>query len=340
MQRFVGRHFCIYDVVNIFSEKWLLMGFTLAFSITCIINLVLSYFENFCKRLAGILFCAETLLLCTLFCITGTPEGFSALWICFIPSFSFALFGSKFGNVYSGIGFLIIAFLFWTPWGKSLLQYNYTQSFQLRFPMIYAAFFIVAQFLEYVRAETQNKLRESENHYRFLYKHDSLTGIYNRYGFNEQLDEIYASADNKTVTLMILDLDEFKRINDRYGHNTGDVVLRTIAQKISFLGGENAVVSRWGGEEFTLLCTNVENPETLAENIRRYIAESPITVGKHTVSVTVSISVCTVSNRKTISIATFVQVADQCLYRAKDAGRNKVDYTALSDETVSSPSAR
>ncbi len=318
-------------VVNILSQKWLLMAFTLTFSIACIINIVFSCFGKTFKKIANALFLVESLVLCSLFCISGTPEGFSALWICFIPTFSLALIGTKLGSIYSVAGFLVIIFLFWTPWGRSCLQYEYTQSFMLRFPMIYTAFFIVSLFLEFVRAETQRKLRESEKRYQFLYKHDSLTEIYNRYGFNEKLDEIYSSNKNKTVTLMILDLDEFKRINDVYGHSAGDVILRTVAHKICFLGGENAVVSRWGGEEFTLLCTNVEKPETLAENIRRYIAENTITVGKDDISVTVSIGVCTVSSRKNISIATFVQVADKCLYCAKDAGRNAVKSASISD---------
>lgn len=318
-------------VVNIFSAKWLLMWFTLGFTVACTVNFIISYFGNVCRRIASVLFLIEAVVLCTAFCITGTPEGFSALWICFIPSFSFALIGLRWGCAYSLAGFLIIAFLFWTPIGRSWLQYDYTQSFMLRFPMIYAAFFLVGMFLEFVRAETQSKLKYSERRYQFLYKHDSLTEILNRYGFNEKLNEIYDSADSETVTLMILDLDNFKRINDEYGHGTGDVILRSIAHKICFLGGDNAVVSRWGGEEFTLLCRNIENPEKLAEDIRRYIGESIITVGDYNINVTVSIGVCTVSDRKNITVAAFVQAADRCLYRAKAAGRNKVDHIILSD---------
>lgn len=319
-------------VVNVFTEKHLLMLMTLVYMILCFLNVFLSFLGKTCTKVANVMFLLEGLVLCTMFCITGTPEGFSALWICFVPAFSLTLVGAKRGSVYSLLGFLSIVFLFWTPWGKSLLQYEYTTSFMLRFPIFYVAFFCLSLFLECIRAETQKKLRESEKRYQFLYKHDSLTGIYNRYGFNEQLDKFYGDAKNKTITLMILDLDDFKRINDVYGHSTGDVILRTVAQRIAFLGGENAAASRWGGEEFTLLCSNLENPETLAENIRRYISESTITVDKFDVNVTVSIGVCTVSSRKNISIASFVQVADKCLYRAKDAGRNKVECTTLEDE--------
>lgn len=319
-------------VVNVFTEKHLLMIMTLVFMIACFLNVFLSHLGEVCTKIANVLFLAEGLALCIAFCITGTPEGFSALWICFIPSFSLTLVGKKWGCAYSAIGLLSILFLFWTPWGKALLQYEYTSSFMLRFPMIYVAFFCLSLFLECVRAETQSKLRDSEKRYQFLYKHDSLTGIYNRYGFNEQLDKVYGDVANKSVTLMILDLDDFKRVNDVYGHSTGDVILRSVARKIAFLGGDNAVVSRWGGEEFTLLCSNIENPETLAENIRRYIAESTITVDNFDINITVSIGV--VSSRKNVNIATFVQVADKCLYRAKDAGRNKVDCITLKDEPI------
>ncbi len=218
--------------------------------------------------------------------------------------------------------------------GKSLAAIRIHKFVYVAFPHDIRGIFLPIAVLECVRAETQSKLRDSEKRYQFLYKHDSLTGIYNRYGFNEQLDKVYADVANKSVALMILDLDDFKRVNDVYGHSTGDVILRSVARKIAFLGGDNAVVSRWGGEEFTLLCSNIENPETLAENIRRYIAESTITVDNFDINVTVSIGVCTVSSRKNVNIATFVQVADKCLYRAKDAGRNKVDCINLKDEPI------
>lgn len=320
-------------LVNVFTEEYSLMILTLAFMAACFFNVLLAYLNNVCKKIAVALFLLESFALCIAFCILGMPDGFSALWICFIPAFSLTLVGKKLGSAYSAVGFLAIMFLFWTPVGRSLLQYEYTTSFMLRLPMIYVAVFLLSLFLEFVRAETQARLRDSEKRYQFLYKHDSLTGILNRYGFNEQLDKFYSDVTNKTVTLMILDLDKFKRINDLYGHNTGDEVLRSVAHKISLLGGDNAVTSRWGGEEFTLLCSNVEAPETLAEDIRRHIAENTITVGKFDINVTVSIGVCTVSDRENISLASFVQAADRCLYFAKDAGRNKVEYLTLSDDT-------
>lgn len=316
-------------VVNVFTQKWLLFASTLAFTIACLINSLLLHQGYTGKNACLILFLAESLLLCGFFCISGTPEGFSALWTCFIPSFSFTLLGVRKGSIYSGLGFLMIVLIFWTPFGRSILQYPYTASFMLRFPMIYLAFTVLAVFLETIRAETQRQLLDSEKRYHNLYRRDALTGILNRYGFNEQFDQLFASPSAQTLSLLMLDLDNFKRVNDEYGHDTGDVVLRFVADTMSRVSGPSAVVCRWGGEEFTSLIPNVSNPEALAERIRREVEESTITAGDKKIQITVTIGVCTVKERRGISIADMVRAADQKLYQAKDAGRNRVGSTTL-----------
>ena len=164
-------------VVNVFTSKWLLFCSTLGFTLACLFNWWLLSRENAHKTTCFFLFCLEGLLLCGFFCISGTPEGFSALWTCFIPSFSFTLLGLKRGSLYSGVGFLMVALIFWTPFGRSLLQYEYTASFMLRFPMIYVAFLLLAACLEYIRAETQRQLWEAERRYHRLYRRDALTGL-------------------------------------------------------------------------------------------------------------------------------------------------------------------
>lgn len=316
-------------VVNLFTQKWLLLCSTLVFTIACLFNYWLLRHNRACKMFCFILFLAEGLLLCGFFCISGTPEGFSALWTCFIPSFSFTLLGTKKGSIYSGLGFLMVALIFWTPFGRSLLQYGYTASFMLRFPMIYLAFTLLAVFLEFIRAETQRQLWEAENRYHSLYRQDALTGILNRYGFNEKLDILFASPEAQSLTLMMLDLDFFKRVNDTYGHSAGDEVLRFVARTLSRLSGDGAAVCRWGGEEFTSLIPNLSDPAALAEQIRREIEQATISFGPYEIHITVTIGVCTVTDRQGITIAQMVRTVDRNLYRGKDAGRNRVDATCL-----------
>jgi len=310
-------------IVNVFTSKWLLMTATLIFFLACMVNVWLSFHGQ--QRLAQNVFLGETLILCGFFCISGTPEGFSALWTCFIPSFTLTMLGNRRGSLFSGMGFVMIVVIFWTPWGRSLLRYDYTDSFMLRFPMIYLAFYLMALFLEAIRAATQRRLLEAEQRYQHLYKHDALTGIYNRYGFNELLNEIYASSPAGELGLMILDLDLFKNVNDTYGHDAGDTVLKFAADTLVRLSGSKAAVCRWGGEEFTVLVWNGEDPMALAEKIRQGMEDSAIGIsGGRSIRVTVSIGVCALKDRKGVTIAQLVKSADQCLYRAKDGGRNRV----------------
>lgn len=311
------------SVVNIFTAKWVLCGSTLLFCVACVLNLWLSRHGTVCRMVSRYLFLSEGLIFCGFFCISGMPEGFSALWSCFIPSFAFTLLGMKRGGLYSGIGFAMIGLIFWTPFGRSLLQYDYTESFLLRFPMIYLAFVVMSLFLEYVRMETQRQLTESEKRYQHLYKHDALTGVYNRYGFNEQLNEAFAKESGE-LTLIILDLDDFKSINDTYGHDVGDVVLRFTADTLCGLVGQTNPVCRWGGEEFTVMLQGASSPEKMAERIRREMEDAIIHADNYCIQVTVSMGVCTVRDRKQVPIARFVRTADQCLYQAKNGGKNRI----------------
>ncbi len=314
-------------VVNVFTQKWLLMWSTLIFCLACIVNIILARRGH--RQLALYIFLVEALVLCAFFCISGTPEGFSALWTCFIPSFTLTMLGNRRGSLYSAYGFLMIVVIFWTPWGRSLLQYEYTDSFMLRFPMIYLAFYLMALFLEAIRAETQSRLVEAERRYQHLYAHDALTGIYNRYGFNERLNQIFFDPSVRELGLLILDLDLFKNVNDTYGHDAGDVVLRFAADVLRRLAGDDATVCRWGGEEFTVLLCGGEDPMWLAEEIRREIQAAEIPIGGGTIHVTVSIGVCAVGDRGGVTIAELVKSADECLYQAKASGRNRVSGVRL-----------
>ncbi len=309
-------------IVNIFTRKWMLMYSTFLFCFACLLNVILI------KRKARFpvedLFMVEGVALCMFFCISGTPEGFSALWTCFIPSFSLTLVGRKRGSFYSVIVFFIISFIFMTPLGQSLLRYDYTGSFKLRFPMLYLAFYILALFIETIRAETHAQLRHAEQLYQHLYSHDALTGLYNRYGFNEKLAKAFSNPAQHGVSLLVLDLDHFKRINDAYGHDIGDEVLKFTAMTLLKHASENVSVFRWGGEEFTVLVTGGTDAEELAESIRKEFEQAEIVCGELVIHITVSIGVCKVSDCKKTSAAELLKCADQKLYDAKGAGRNMV----------------
>lgn len=156
---------------------------------------------------------------------------------------------------------------------------------------------------------------------------DPLTGLPNRRSFMEQLNTTYeaASTDPKNGSVvMILDLDHFKRVNDTYGHDIGDIVLQHIAQEMTRALRDRDVPGRLGGEEFAILLphTSLEDGLKIAERVRHNIEHATIDARGHQRQVTISIGVAIVSALHTPDVA--LNHADQALYLAKSSGRNRV----------------
>ena len=156
---------------------------------------------------------------------------------------------------------------------------------------------------------------------------DGLTGLFNRRHFYlmANLEFIRSSRYNRPLSLLMIDVDLFKRINDTYGHLVGDKVLNNVAQKcfLKVRGGDLA--GRYGGEEFTLLLpeTNEASALALAERLREMIAETPLMVDQGQVNITVSIGVAQ-KDTGCNNLEELLRRSDEALYNAKNAGRNCV----------------
>ncbi len=311
-------------VVNIFTKEYTLMLSTLLFAVCCVANVGLAKQGKKIKKPLYIIFAVETLALLAFFLISGIPNGFSALWMCLIPSFSLLIFGRKSGTFYSIGAFCMLLFFFWLPFGRQLLWYHYTDEFMLRFPFLFVACYMIALFVEAIRVQTQKQLLESEQKYYYLYRHDALTGLYNRYGFNTVVDADYERRRPGKVGMMILDIDNFKNINDRYGHNNGDIVLKGIADLIQKSFCEQTQYCRWGGEEFTVYLHCPHDYKESAERLRRSVEEAEFKSGDAVMKVTISAGLCVSKSVESCDVATLVNKADQCLYKAKDSGKNRV----------------
>lgn len=310
------------SIINIFTDERILMVVTLSFSILSLINVFLVIFFKKIEKPVCMAFMLEDIALLAFFIVSGIPNGFSALWVCLIPSFAMFVFGLKIGCGFSAAAFLMLVFFFWIPYGQSLLQYSYTSEFMLRFPVLYLAVFFVAVLMEIMRGETQKQLEESKRQYRFLYRHDALTGLYNRYGISEYMN--VGMTENDKASVIIVDIDDFKSINDSYGHGFGDEVLKGVAQRISELMCDECHCCRWGGEEFLLVMRCKHDAVETAENIRREIAALEFTYGEEAVNVTVSVGVGMVNSDKKVGIHELIDVADKALYRSKGTGKNSI----------------
>ena len=111
------------SIVNVITAKYLLLASTLFFAVLCVANIVIANLGEKGLRISTHLFTVELLLLIVFFVVTGTPEGFSAIWAALIPASSLLLFKRKRGSLISGIMFCILVFFFWFPAGRELLQY-------------------------------------------------------------------------------------------------------------------------------------------------------------------------------------------------------------------------
>jgi two-component system, cell cycle response regulator len=167
-------------------------------------------------------------------------------------------------------------------------------------------------------------------------KVDGLTGLWNRPFFEERLEaELSLSRrSGRPIACVLLDVDHFKHINDKYGHTAGDLVLRTLGQTLRANCRTEDVVCRWGGEEFVALCPNTDaSAAVVAAERLRVVVESlaPQCLGT-TIPVTCSIGV---SDTVSCGSATLVEAADKCLYEAKNNGRNQVRSTVGSADLIS-----
>ncbi|MDP1635232.1 MAG: GGDEF domain-containing protein, partial [Gallionellaceae bacterium] len=161
-----------------------------------------------------------------------------------------------------------------------------------------------------------------------------LTGMHNRRYFDQRLREELSRAQRQDFPLscLFLDVDHFKQVNDRYGHQTGDCVLREVARRAKGQLRSIDVLGRYGGEEFAVLLvqTDMDSALAIAERIRHSIAEQRFEgEGSETLAATLSVGVATLRDcNRTQNAETLAQQlvarADQALYRAKQGGRNRV----------------
>lgn len=156
---------------------------------------------------------------------------------------------------------------------------------------------------------------------------DQLTGLYNRRHFDEQLARIVSDslAHGSPASLIVADVDHFKRVNDSYGHEAGDAVLKAVARVFLDCLRAEDVCARYGGEEIAILLpeTSVERAQEVAERVRKAIEGKPVQHGDRTIRVTASFGVAGYPESTALRDALF-PAADRALYEAKDGGRNQV----------------
>lgn len=174
----------------------------------------------------------------------------------------------------------------------------------------------------------EEKLVEAREEMRYKAMHDALTGLWNRAAILPMVEtELQRSSREGTPTSIVLcDVDQFKRINDNYGHAAGDLVLQEVARRLTASVRTYDAVGRYGGEEFLILLSHCDESaaDTRCEQIRAAVFGKQIDIGSRAITVSISLGAVTCGDWNcNLPFAKLLASADAALYRAKNEGRNR-----------------
>ena len=179
------------------------------------------------------------------------------------------------------------------------------------------------------REELISNLKTAQATLRVQASHDSLTGLWNRTKILETLEKELSRAqrESKALGLLIADIDNFKQVNDQHGHLAGDAVLREVASRLVSSVRIYDSVGRYGGEEFIVIAPgcNREDARRVAERLRSAFTSKPIFTAEGQFQIHISLGVMSWDGQDGMHVDSLIRAADQALYRAKAAGRNRVE---------------
>ncbi len=188
------------------------------------------------------------------------------------------------------------------------------------------------------RKKFEHELLATKDVLEYQATHDVMTGLWSRPAICDVLEKEITRSQREQLPLGLafVDIDLFKRINDDYGHQAGDVVLRGVAEKLKASVRPYDEIGRYGGEEFLIVLPGCRLDEAtdVSERARIQIAQEPFFVGNDKIQATVSIGVTTIETDQAIAFDEVIHLADSALYEAKRSGRNRVVQGVRSDQEV------
>jgi diguanylate cyclase (GGDEF)-like protein len=294
-------------------------------------------FENIYKTLISIL---TILLLSLMALINGLDqaihENISSVFIANLIIFS----GVILLNFPLNLAVYLIPFLTYLG-GLVVFQHNANSliSNSINGLIFFLASIIISTLIYNYHYEEISKniiLEETNLKLKYMSNHDSLTGLLNRRCFGAQVSEKMRIITETTelAALILLDIDHFKHINDKFGHPIGDIVIKEVSHILMEHIKPNDLATRWGGEEFLIFLfqTSIDEVYSLAENIRLSIQNKVIIADKSQIQITASLGISLLKDDFSNSFDTSYKAADVALYQAKNQGRNKVIVASLDTE--------
>jgi diguanylate cyclase (GGDEF)-like protein len=272
--------------------------------------------------------------LCLYLFYSGGSGNTGHLWFFVLPSLSYFILGRYRGTIWMASLFLILAVMLFLP-DRSLIVADYSPQFLERFFGSLFSVCIIAFMYEYAREDSRRELLNLSRELDQLSRRDELTGLANRRDMIERLNnELNRYERNgKNFSLLVADIDHFKMVNDKFGHECGDIALKQVASELVRNTQKRDCVARWGGEEFLILLPETAGPKAakIAERLRLSVEQLEISCNNTSIMITVSIGIA--EFQPTMTLNELINKADSLLYEAKLSGRNRVIFKPSSENS-------
>jgi diguanylate cyclase (GGDEF)-like protein len=311
-------------IMHYSQGDYALAAFLLAISFLSAINFYLFYKNKIKYTLSSDLLLYPLLALMLYLVATGGVDNTGALWIYAIPVISLFLYGLRKGLVVLLFFSAIVVLILFLP--ADILDFSVQYSFDFKIRLILVFLLVVALTLAYAYSTQKlfSQMHLMNERLTMMAEEDQLTRLQNRRGIQYQLKRLYEDAQRtgKNFSIILCDIDFFKDINDRYGHQIGDQVLIEIAQIIKETIRKSDMAARWGGEEFLIVLPGARQREAyqVAEKIRQNVLKFPFYYQGQELRISLSSGVSQMKDAA--SIDDLIRQADDYMYQAKSKGRN------------------
>jgi diguanylate cyclase (GGDEF)-like protein len=301
------------------SDYFLAITLTVAAVIFC---LAFIGFEKVELAASAILYSLYTLMLYLV--LTGGSEGTGPIWIFIVSPVTYSIRGLKRGTIDLILFLLAIIFAFISASVLEIYDYEPTQ-YPYRIVLSFIIVALLSGYYERSREQHNQKIILLSKKNELLATTDHLTGLVNRRFTMEQLTKFKEQQvkSGETPFIVLADIDNFKKVNDKYGHNIGDDALVHLANILNSQLPNNAIASRWGGEEFLIAIPNTDRDSVLkiTNGIHKNLNDMPLITAAGTINITISMGVTALNTEKTINVD--IKQADELLYLAKAQGKNR-----------------
>lgn len=314
--------------ISAFSDSNLTLGITLLIA-ACIFASA-HFFNGFSQNKKSFKWSANTVQICLIFLMlylvySGGKNNTGPLWIYIVPPVVFFFGGLKLGGIYLFLFLSLVGIMLFYPM-DSFLATSYSFEFASRILFSFLTVSLLFGFYEYSRQLAIKHTQQLSDKFEKQAMTDPLTQVPNRRGMKEYLLYEYARSarSGNNACILLCDVDYFKDINDKFGHDGGDHALVELTKLLKINLRDQDKLARWGGEEFLIMLpeTTEKHAYIIAERLRAAIDNSPIIYNKQRINMKVSIGLAVLKPEQSVDNA--INEADKNLYKAKEAGRNRV----------------